>query len=142
MQPKIIKGGLHKDARGTLKYNNDFDASVVKRFYIIENKDVNFIRGWQGHKIEQRWFSVISGSFMIKLIAIDNWEQPSKDIEQLSFTLQDNELDILHCPPGYATAIQALEEGAKLLVMADYLLNITKDEYRYPLDYFHSSFTI
>lgn len=136
MIPKIIAGGVHSDQRGALFYNNDFDASPVKRMYIIENENTDFVRGWQGHKIEQRWFSVIKGSFKIQLIEIDNWEQPSKDCKSFDFIINAKKLDILHVPQGYVSSIQSLEEGSKLLVMADYLLGEVKDEYRFEADYF------
>ena len=85
--PEIIKGDSHKDPRGTLIYNNDFNASAIKRIYVIENKDTAFVRAWQGHQIEQRWFSAIKGSFKIELIAIDNWDTPSKKLERFEFVL-------------------------------------------------------
>ena len=65
MIPAIIKGDRHTDLRGTLFYNNNFDLSAIKRMYVIENHSTNFVRAWQGHQIEQRWFSVIKGSFRI-----------------------------------------------------------------------------
>jgi len=68
MIPKIITGNSHTDTRGTLYYNNDFDASEIKRVYVIENATTDIIRAWQGHKIEQRWFSAIKGSFKIGLM--------------------------------------------------------------------------
>ena len=60
--PKISKGNRHSDTRGTLIYNNEFVATEEKRVDFIENADLNFVRGWQGHKIEQRWFSAVQGS--------------------------------------------------------------------------------
>ena len=136
MIPKIIRGGSNTDSRGTLLYNNNFDASGIKRIYVIENKETTFVRRWQGHRIEQRWFSVLQGSFKIELIAIDNWENPSKDVERFSFIVDAAKLDVLHVPSGYVSSIQSLEEGAKLLVMADYLLGEVQDEYRFDIDYF------
>ena len=136
MIPKIIRGGSNTDSRGTLLYNNNFDASGIKRVYVIENKETTFVRGWQGHRIEQRWFSVLQGSFKIELIAIDNWENPSKDVERFSFIVDAETLNVLHVPSGYVSSIQSLEEGAKLLVMADYLLGEVQDEYRFDIDYF------
>ena len=136
MIPKIIRGGSNTDSRGTLLYNNNFDASGIKRIYVIENKETTFVRGWQGHRIEQRWFSVLQGSFKIELIAIDNWENPSKDVERFSFIVDAAKLDVLHVPSGYVSSIQSLEEGAKLIVMADYLLGEVQDEYRFDIDYF------
>jgi dTDP-4-dehydrorhamnose 3,5-epimerase-like enzyme len=134
--PKISTGGKHTDARGNLFYNNFFDALPVKRFYVIENKDTQTIRAWQGHQIEQRWFAVLNGSFKIRLIAVDNWENPSKDLPSIDFIMHNNQLDILHIPKGYISSIQALEPQSKLLVMADYVLGEIKDEYRYESDYF------
>ena len=136
MIPKIIRGGSHTDSRGTLLYNNDFDALGIKRIYVIENKETTFVRGWQGHRIEQRWFSVLQGSFKIELIAIDNWENPSTDVERFSFIVDAAKLDVLHVSAGYVSSIQSLEAGSKLLVMADYLLGEVQDEYRFDITYF------
>lgn len=136
MAPKLIIGGRHSDCRGVLQYNNAFDALEVKRLYIIENTDSSFIRGWQGHRIEQRWFTVLQGSFEIRLIKIDDWERPSKDLNVTVFNLDSEKLDVLHIPPGYISSIQSNVNEAKLLVMSDYLLGKTNDEYRFSLDYF------
>lgn len=136
MTPKIITGGAHSDSRGILRFNNSFDVTTIKRIYLIENNETTFVRGWQGHRIEQRWFSVLQGSFKIELIAIDDWGSPSKELERFSFIVHAEKLDVLHVPPGYVSSIQSLEEEAKLLVMADYLLGEIQDEYRFDIDYF------
>lgn len=138
MEPRIITGAAFHDARGSLRYNNDFDASEVMRCYIIENLDTEVMRGWQGHKVEQRWFSAVLGSFQIRLIKIDDWNNPSKDLQTLCFTLSAEHMDILHVPKGYASCIQAVEGLSKLLVMADFHLGEIKDEYRFPLGHFDS----
>lgn len=136
MVPKIISGGSHSDERGTLRFNNSFDATNIKRIYVIENKKTTFVRAWQGHRIEQRWFSVLQGSFKIELIAIDNWENPSKKLQADVFFISPDAFDVLHVPKGYVSSIQSLEEGSKLLVMSDYLLGEIQDEYRFDIDYF------
>lgn len=134
--PKLIDGNCHSDSRGLLLYNNKFDATLIKRIYIIENNNIKFIRGWQGHKIEQRWFSAITGKFRIGLIQIDNWEKPSKELEIITFLIASDKLNVIHVPNGFASSIQALESNSRLLVMTDYLLGETKDEYRFDIDYF------
>lgn len=136
MKPILITGSYHSDQRGTLFYNNDFDASSIKRIYIIENESSEFIRGWQGHRIEQRWFSVISGKFKIQLVKIDNWKKPAVNLEIRTFFIDSKKLNVLHVPKGYVSSIQSLELNSKLLVMADYFLGEIKDEYRYDIDYF------
>lgn len=131
--PKIIKGNTHIDSRGILKYNNDFNSSEVKRIYLIENDNIHLKRGWQGHKIEQRWFSVVSGTFGILAIKIDDWDSPDGNLAPLIFQLSSEKMDILHVPSGYITCIHAKEDNSKLLVMADYILGEIEDEYRFPL---------
>lgn len=137
-KPAIFEGGKYSDERGNLFFNNNFDASEIKRMYCIENADTKFIRGWTGHKIEQRWFSALQGSFLIRLIPIDHWEKPSKTTQILEFKLKADGLHILHIPKGYASAIQSEEEPSRLLVMADHFLGEIDDEYRFPIDYFEN----
>lgn len=135
MNPELIKGKIHSDTRGKLSYNNEFDASRVKRIYFIENAE-SFIREWQGHKIEQRWFAAVSGKFLVKLVKVDNWETPDEDRSVVSYELKSEELDILHVPAGFVSSIQALAVDSKLLVMADHFLGEIDDEYRYSKNYF------
>lgn len=136
MVPKIIKGNCHQDSRGSLFFNNNFDAARVKRTYVIENRSPDLVRGWRGHRVEERWFSAISGSFVIELIALDDWENPSRELDRVRFVLSSETLDLLHIPAGYVSSIQSLECRAKLLVMADYKIGEIDDEYRFDVDYF------
>ncbi len=134
----MLKGSKFTDERGTLKFNNDFDTTCIKRIYTIENKNLTFIRGWQGHKIEQRWFSCMSGKFSVGVIEVDNFDSPSNQLRPQYFELTADALDILHIPAGCITSIQALEEYSRLLVLADYKVGEIQDEYRFPLDYFNN----
>lgn len=136
MKPILILGRSHQDKRGVLKYNNNFDVTLVKRMYIIENIDTFFVRGWQGHKIEQRWFTAVTGEFKIALIKIDDWKNPSKTLEKITFKISNKSADVLYVPQGYISSIQAITEASKLLVMADYRINEIQDEYRFSSDYF------
>ena len=134
--PNLTIGGKHEDERGIITFNNDFDASVIKRIYTIENHTLDFIRGWQGHQIEQRWFAAIKGSFEISIIHIDNFINPNENLEVQKFILESEVLSYLHIPAGCITAIKSLENISKLLVLSDYALGEVNDEYRFPIDYF------
>ncbi|GAA4053984.1 WxcM-like domain-containing protein [Flavobacterium chungnamense] len=133
MKPKLIFGGCHKDERGIVKFNNDFNMSVIKRMYTIENNTSNSIRGWQGHKIEQRWFIAIVGSFQIDVKPILAFENQDYSQEILSFKLLSNSLDVLHIPAGFVTCIHTLEKKAQLLAFSDFELGAVKDEWKYML---------
>lgn len=136
-QLKIIPGGIAKDARGQIRFVNDFDMSMVKRFYIIKNADTQLVRGWRGHQIEQRWFYVLSGAFELDVIQIDNWISPSTDLAIERLQMNDTNMNVLHVPAGYATAFRALEAGSELLVYADYdISHAALDDHIWPVDYF------
>lgn len=135
-EPSIIKGNSFSDDRGKITFNNEFNAVEVKRIYFIENNNLDFIRGWQGHQIEQRWFICVKGAFEIKVIKIDNWENPSNDLQDIVYQINAVNSDVLHVPKGHITSIQALEEESKLMAMSDYLLGEIKDEYRFDMQYF------
>ncbi len=131
MLPQIIEGNANSDARGKLFFNNDFDATGVKRIYFIENINTEFVRGWQGHKIEQRCFTSVIGSFKIWVQALANYENKIEPQEIFEFELNSQNLNVLHIPEGYITAIQSLEQNSKLLVMADHFLGEINDEFRF-----------
>lgn len=138
-QMKTIIGGIAKDARGQIRYVNDFDMSLVKRFYIIQNADTELKRGWRGHQTEQRWFYVLSGSFEMDVVQIDDWNSPSNNLPVEHLTIKDTDLSVLHVPTGYATAFRALEGGSELLVYADYdISHAALDDHTWPIDYFRS----
>jgi dTDP-4-dehydrorhamnose 3,5-epimerase-like enzyme len=134
--PKIIKGNSFTDIRGTIYFNNSFDTSEIKRMYIIQNSSINIIRGWQGHKVEQRWFSAVQGEFEIHLIEVDNWETPSKDLQSIKYNLKSDKMNVLHVPPGFVSSIRSKEPASKLLAMSNYGIEEINDEYRYENDYF------
>ena len=134
-----IIGGIAKDQRGQIRFVNDFDMTLVKRFYIIKNADLELIRGWRAHRIEQRWFYVLSGSFSIDIVKIDDWDNASQDLEVKKQILNTTENKVLHLSSGYATAFQALEPDSEILVFSDFgIENASKDDYTYPLDYFNN----
>lgn len=133
----IIQGGVAIDDRGRIRFVNDFDMKDIKRFYVVKNADLSLIRGWRAHKIEQRWFYVISGSFSISVVKIDDWNYPNKNLIIEEFTLNSNDNQLLHVPSGYGTALRAKELGSELMIFADHYLDHAQfDDYTFDLSYF------
>ncbi len=126
--PYIIKGDLFKDNRGKLFSCNEFNMSSVKRFYVIENFDSNYIRGWKGHKIETRWFFAIRGSIIINTILISDLENSHPSPELKTFILNEDNLNVLEVPPGFATSIKQYSDGDRICVYADYEIGVSGDE--------------
>ena len=138
-EPTLIQGNEHTDERGVVGFVNAFDMKDVRRFYRIRNHNTHLKRGWRAHKIEQRWFSVLSGAFHIKVIEIDNWKNPTKTLIPQNYHLI-NDNSILHVPEGYATCMEALEPNSEIILFADSLIDDAgKDNYLFPLDYFDNS---
>ncbi|MDP3463658.1 MAG: dTDP-4-dehydrorhamnose 3,5-epimerase family protein [Bacteroidales bacterium] len=132
----LIKGNLHTDHRGTIRFVNDFTFDGIKRFYTITHPDNNIIRAWQGHKLETKYFYVTKGSFLINWIEIDNWEKPSTDLKINAHTLSQTQSEILIIPPGHVNGFKALEPGSTMMVFSDMLLEDSiKDDFRYPVEY-------
>lgn len=119
-EPNIIQGGKYEDERGKLTFVNDFDLTVVKRYYIIEHSDVAVVRAWQGHKNEQKWFHVISGSFLVSVVKPDNWEKSSENLKVNKFILKAEENQVLHISGGFANGFKALEPNSRMIVFSDF----------------------
>jgi dTDP-4-dehydrorhamnose 3,5-epimerase-like enzyme len=96
----------------------------------------DIIRAWQGHKIERKWFYCTKGAFEIKVVEIDNWDNPSKDLLIKSHILDANNIQILAVKEGCCTAIRALENNASLMVFSDKTLDEAKgDDFRFDKNY-------
>jgi len=128
----IIPGGIFNDERGTLKFVNDFNFSDVKRFYQIENSSTDIVRAWQGHKIENKYFFVTSGVFLICGVKIDNWKKPSLDLPVKRIILTSEQSQVLLIPAGYANGLKALEEDSKIMIFSsNNLKDAENDNYRF-----------
>jgi len=132
LKPFIFFGKKHIDQRGELEFYNDFDMSQIKRLYFTTHFDTEVIRAWQGHTIESRWLCSVKGSFQVKLIEIDNWENPSDQLKVLEYKLTTEKQEILYIPNGFVNGFKAIQPDSKLMIMSNYGLNeIENDELRF-----------
>ena len=115
-----------------MDYVNDLDLSIIKRMYFTTNTEVGFFRGWQGHKIESRWFFCVKGSFEVKLVEIDNWDNPSEILESKVYILEEKNPKVLYIPNGYVNGFTSLESDSKLMILSNYKLGETiNDDFRF-----------
>ena len=127
-KPIIIIFNSFLDERGELSFVNDLKFDDIKRFYIISNNSEMVTRAWQGHKIETKYFCVIRGTFLICLVKIDNWHDPSDSLPVQEFVLSEKISQVLITPPGYANGMKALQPDLQLLVFSDLLLEESKED--------------
>lgn len=115
----ILKGNAFSDQRGTISFVNDFTFAGVRRFYHIAHADTRIVRAWQGHRVEQKYFFVPHGSFLLAWVRIDNWDEPSRDLNAAHIILTDDEPRVVIIPPGYANGLKALAPGSVLSVYSN-----------------------
>jgi dTDP-4-dehydrorhamnose 3,5-epimerase-like enzyme len=133
--PFSIAGDSFTDSRGTIKFMNSFDLSVLKRFYIISHKETSIIRAWQAHRFETKCFFAVSGSFIIAWVKPDSFLNPSVNLKAEYKILYASRPEIQVIPAGYANGIKAVEENSILLVMSDKTLAESKqDDFRFEAD--------
>lgn len=90
---RIIEGGRHEDARGALRFCNDFDMSPVKRFYTVANSSEQPKRGWIMHKRETKWFFPVTG--------VTKVEVEVEGGQRMSCLLDSEKPQVLEVPPGH-----------------------------------------
>jgi len=133
---RLIRGNNFTDIRGGLRFFNGFDMKEVVRFYQISPASPKVFRAWQGHKKEKKWFYCISGSFVVYLVKIDNFESPSAGLLPEKIPLSAADPAILEVPGGYASGIRSIQAGSELMVFSNFGLEASRmDDFRYAADY-------
>ncbi len=117
-EPKLIKGGIAVDDRGSVSFVNDFDFAGVKRSYMIKNHQQGFIRAWHGHRREAKYFTVVKGSSLLCGVEIDDWNAPSKNLKIHRFVLSETTPSVLFLPAGYANGAMSLTDDAQIMVFS------------------------
>lgn len=129
---QFISGGISVDHRGQISHVNNLDMWEVERFYIIHQHDTSVVRAWHGHQQEKKWFYAIKGAFTGAFVKIDDWQNPSSDLEAEMFELTAENSRILYVPEGYANGFKASEPDSILLVFSNKILvEAVKDSWRY-----------
>ena len=118
-EPQIISGGTFKDHRGSLRFVNEFKFEGVKRFYFIKHPNIDFVRAWQGHQFEAKYFYPIKGTFVVAWVKIDDFASPSKTLIPDYHIISEEISELIFIPPGYANGIKALKPESELMIFSD-----------------------
>ena len=132
-KPFIIQGGIYSDQRGTLRFVNDFLMNDVVRFYIIRHNNEEFVRAWQAHKQERKYFYVMKGRFAVAYLKLNNFDNPDMSLKSEYTVLSEQESKVLAIPEEYANGLKALEPGSEIMVFSNLTVEESKkDDYRFP----------
>lgn len=126
--PRLLRGGLAVDDRGSLSFVNDFGFQGVKRFYTVANHRAGFIRAWHAHRREAKYVTVVTGAAIVAAVAIDNWDAPSKDATLHRYVLSAEKPEVLYIPAGFANGFMSLTPDARLTFYSTSTLDESKDD--------------
>lgn len=136
--PCLIDLGFAIDDRGFLTFFNSLSDFDIKRFYIINNNQDNFIRAWHAHKNESKIFLCLDGSLQISLVKLDSFKKPSKNLKIENFFLEKSLNKILFIPGGYANGIKFFNYFSRVLVFSSSTLDESlNDDFRFKYDYWN-----
>ncbi len=129
---ELKQGGTYADARGLLRFCNDFDMSAVKRFYTIANSVEQPVRGWIGHKRETKWFFPVKGVTTIEVEPMD-LAAKNAEVAKSSVVLAADKPSVLMVEPGNWFCIEQ-HDGAEVMVFSDCKVGeFENDDFRRPL---------
>lgn len=134
-QIEVIEGEIFRDERGRISSLNAFRFAGVERCYFIHHPSTEVVRGWHAHQREKKWFYCLRGAFTLALVRIDDWENPSPDLEPALFRLTEEHSRIVCVPEGYANALKASVPDSLMLVFSGKILEeALGDSWRYDRD--------
>ena len=130
MSVERFEGGMHRDARGALRFCNGFDMAAVKRFYTIANSAEAPRRGWIGHRRETKWFFPLRGA---TTLVVEPMEPAPAAGSRRTFALDAARPEVLKVPGGHWFCIEQQGE-AEVMVFSDCRCGeYEKDDFRRPL---------
>lgn len=135
-KPYLIEGGLAVDDRGELAFANDFCFDGVKRFYVVSNHKSGFVRAWHAHRREAKYAMVIEGAAIVAAVLVDDWENPSKDLQVHKYILSARKPSVVYFPPGHANGFMSLTPDTKIMFFSTATLEESRgDDVRYDARY-------
>ncbi len=137
MEPIIFESKSNSDHRGTVSFTNDLNLNKVVRTYKVINKQARTVRAWHGHKIEEKWISVEDGEFLVCVVKVEDFENPSKDQEVFKFNMTPDS-GILYIPKNYANGAMNLTENNAVRYYSSLPLEESiDDDYRFESDFWN-----
>jgi dTDP-4-dehydrorhamnose 3,5-epimerase-like enzyme len=135
---ETIVGDHFVDDRGKIIFYNNLPLINFKRFYFVSNHMQNFVRAWHGHKHELKAVSVVRGSAQISVVMVDDWSNPSKNLEIKTVFLTSEKPQFILIPPGSAHGLKTLSANTELLFFSSSSVEESiNDDYRFKFDYWN-----
>jgi len=137
-EPRLIEGALAVDDRGALGFVNDFDLAGIRRFYIVRNHQVGFVRAWHGHRREKKYVTAVVGAAVVGAVKLDDWSSPRRDLPVQRYVLSAERPSVLYIPAGYANGFMTLTADTRLVFFSTATLEESRgDDVRFDARYWN-----
>ena len=134
----LLVGGAAIDDRGSVSFCNEFPLESMKRFYVVRNHTRGFIRAWHGHRREAKAVFVASGTAMVCVVRVDDWDAPSRGIEVQKFVMSESQPRVLIIPPGFANGFMNLVRETRVVFFSNSTLEESAgDDIRFDARYWN-----
>lgn len=134
---RLITGDLSVDDRGSVRFVNGFDFARVKRFYVVENHQVGFVRAWHAHRREGKYAMVVQGAAIVAAVRIKDWHEPLTEGPIHRHVLSPLKPAVLWIPPGHANGFKSLTADTKVMFFSTSTLEESRgDDVRWDPDQF------
>ena len=131
VKPTLLEKGISEDHRGSVEYYNSLNLDIFERFYIVSNPTVGTVRAWHGHKVEAKLIKVIHGEFVVGIVEVSDWDNPSQKSKVDKFILNEQS-GVVFIPPGYANGAMNLTPESKAIYFSSLNLDDSlNDDYRF-----------
>lgn len=148
-EPRLIEGGISVDDRGTVRYVNGFDFAGVKRFYVLQNHQVGYVRAWHGHKTEAKWVTVTHGAAVVCAVPIADMYELEREGDGFSkprlfrCVMTAAKPQVLYIPPGYANGHMALVPETQVMHFSSLTMEeAAGDDIRWPATFYCEPFDV
>ena len=81
-----------------------------------------FLEDGKAIKLKVDGFFCVKGSFEVKLVEIDDWDNPSDILEPKVYILEEKKPQVLYIPNGYVNGFSSLEKSSKLMILSNFNL--------------------
>lgn len=131
--PQLIKGASAVDDRGALAFINDLALNDFRRMYIVSNHASGFVRAWHGHRLERKAAIVVSGAALVCAVEIDDWDNPSPNLQVHRYVLSERNPSALLIPAGFANGSMSLVADTRVCFLSSSSLEeAANDDIRFP----------
>jgi dTDP-4-dehydrorhamnose 3,5-epimerase-like enzyme len=91
------------------------------------------VPAWCARGVATKYLTATYGAFVVGCVRINDWENPSADLKNSRWVMNDKKPSVLWIPPGHANGFMSLTDGGRLTFFSTATLDESLgDDVRFP----------